>query len=212
MRTVMIGSGGHARVLADILRLRGGLELVAVLDDDPRTHGGHLGSVEIIGSTALLERRPRAATACVAAVGDNHARARIFNLALGLGYHLPSLVHPSAVIARDVSIPDGTIVCAGVIVNPGARLGVNVVLNTGCSVDHDVDIGDHAHLHPGAVLAGGVTVGAYSYIGTNAAVNPYLTVGKRSMIGSGAVVVEDIPDGVVAYGVPARVQREWSGA
>jgi acetyltransferase-like isoleucine patch superfamily enzyme len=98
------------------------------------------------------------------------------------------------------------------LINRSNSLEVNVVLNTGCSVDHDGVIGDHAHLHPGAVLAGAVTVGPYSYIGTNAAVNPGLSVGKRSMIGSGAVVVEDIPDGVVAYGVPARVQREWSGA
>lgn len=211
MRTVMIGAGGHARVLADILRLRGTLELVAVLDDDPRTHGGHLGRVEIIGSAALLERRPRAATACVVAIGDNRTRARLYNLALGLGYRLPSLIHPSAVIASDVVIPDGLTVCAGVVVNPGSRLGVNVVLNTGSQVDHDGVIGDHAHLHPGAVLAGAVEVGAYTYIGSNATLNPGVKVGRGSMIGSGAVVVNDIPDGVVAYGVPAREQGEWKG-
>jgi sugar O-acyltransferase (sialic acid O-acetyltransferase NeuD family) len=211
LRTVMVGAGGHGRVVADLIRLSGHLELVAVVDDDSRTHGGYLDGVEIIGSTALLERHPRAATACVVAIGDNRTRARIFNLALGLGYHLPPLVHPAAVIARGVKLPDGLTVCAGAIVNPGARLGVGVILNTGCSVDHDGEIGDHAHLHPGAVLAGGVKVGAYTFIGTNAAVNPGVTVGAKAMIGSGAVVVEDVPDGVVAYGVPALVQGEWNG-
>jgi acetyltransferase-like isoleucine patch superfamily enzyme len=164
MRTVMIGSGGHARVLADILRLRGGLELVAVLDDDPRTHGGHLGSVEIIGSTALLERRPRAATACVAAVGDNHARARIFNLALGLGYHLPPLVHPSAVIARDVSIPDGTIICAGCVIEPGVSLRADCFLSANAVLEVECALGGHCLVGAGAVLRSGSHLVSYTVV------------------------------------------------
>lgn len=184
----MIGSGGHARVLADILRLRGGLELVAVLDDDPRTHGGHLGSVEIIGSTALLERRPRAATACVAAVGDNHARARIFNLALGLGYHLPSLVHPSAVIARDVSIPDGTIVCAGAVVAPGVRLGSDILIGANAVLDADCELGDHCRVGPAVVVGCGVRQGAYSTLGAGALVEPSSVIAPDQSVAANTVI------------------------
>ncbi|OGD71386.1 MAG: hypothetical protein A2Y64_00330 [Candidatus Coatesbacteria bacterium RBG_13_66_14] len=207
--TLLIGAGGHAKVLADIIRLTPGLKLVAVLDDDLAKQGSKLGGVEILGPTGLMEGRPGGAEACVVGIGRNSTRARFFESARELGYALPVAVHPRSVIAADVLLPDGLCVMAGVVVNPGSELGVDVVLNTHCSVDHDNRIGDHAHLHPGAVLAGGVEVGAYTYIGTNATVNPYLRIGARSMIGSGAVVTENIPDGVVAVGVPARVVRAW---
>jgi acetyltransferase EpsM len=209
--TLLVGAGGHARVLADIIHLSPGLELVAVLDDDPARRGSKLGGVEILGPTGLMRERPRGVEACVIGIGRNSTRARFFEQARALGYELPAVVHPSCVIAADVVLPAGLCVMAGAVVNPGGELGVDVVLNTHCSVDHDNRIGDHAHLHPGAVLAGGVEVGAYTYIGTNATVNPYLKVGARSMVGSGAVVTGNIPDGVVAVGVPARVIRAWDG-
>ncbi len=210
--TVLIGAGGHAKVLADIIRLSTDLELVAVLDDDSTKHGGSFGGVKIFGATELLEGRPGNAEACVVGIGRNSIRARYFERARDLGYRLPPVVHPSAVIASDVVLSPGLCVMAGAVVNPGTELGINVVLNTNSAVDHDNRIGDHAHLHPGAILSGGVEVGPYTYIGTNAAVNPYLKIGARSMVGSGAVVTHNIPDGVLAVGVPAKIIRAWDGA
>jgi len=207
--TLLIGAGGHAKVLADIIHITHGLVLVAVLDDDPTKRGSKLGGVEILGHTELMRERPGGVEACVVGIGRNSIRARFFEEARTLGYALPAVVHPGSVIAADVVIPDGLCVMACAVVNPGVELGVDVVLNTHSSVDHDNRIGDHAHIHPGAVMAGGVEIGAYTYIGTNATVNPYLKVGARSMVGSGAVVTENIPDGVVAMGVPARIVRAW---
>jgi UDP-perosamine 4-acetyltransferase len=164
LRTVMVGAGGHGRVVADLIRLSGHLELVAVVDDDSRTHGGYLDGVEIIGSTALLERHPRAATACVVAIGDNRTRARIYNLALGLGYHLPPLVHPAAVIARGVKLPSGLIVCAGAVVAPGVHLGTDCLIGANATLEADCELGDHCRVGPGALLLYGCRVSFYANV------------------------------------------------
>lgn len=188
LRTVMVGAGGHGRVVADLIRLSGHLELVAVVDDDSRTHGGYLDGVEIIGSTALLERHPRAATACVVAIGDNRTRARIFNLALGLGYHLPPLVHPAAVIARGVKLPSGLIVCAGAVVAPGVRLGSDSLIGANAVLDADCELGDHCRVGPAVVVGCGVRQGAYSTLGAGALVEPSSVIAPDQSVAANTVI------------------------
>ncbi len=209
--TLVIGAGGHARVLISLMRLAGELAPVGILDDDETRWGEEYDGVTILGSTSLLSEHPRAAEACAIGIGRNSVRARFFELARQYGYRLPPLIHPSAVVAADVSLPAGIQLLANSVVNPGTTLGENVILNTGAQADHDNRIASHVHLHPAAILAGGVRIGEFTYIGTNAAVNPYLSIGARSMIGSGSMVIKDIPDGVMAFGVPARVIRPWDG-
>ena len=210
---IIIGAGGHARVLISLMRLVGKLEPVGILDDDESRRGEEYDGVPIIGPTSLLGKHPRNAKACVIGIGRNSVREHFFTLAHKYGYRLPALIHPSAVLAADVAatLPAGVQLLANSVVNPGTSLGENVIINTGAQADHDNRIGSHVHLHPAAILAGGVSVGEFTYIGTNAAVNPYINIGARSMIGSGSMVVKDIPDGVMAYGVPAQVIRPWDG-
>jgi len=208
---IVIGAGGHARVLISLLRLVGELKPVGILDDDEARWGEEYDGVPILGSASLLKKHHGNAEACVIGIGRNSVRARFFMLARQYGYSLPALVHPSAVVAADVSLPAGVQLLANSVINPGTKLGENAILNTGAQADHDNRIGSHVHLHPAAILAGGVQIGEFTYIGTNAAVNPYLSIGAHSMVGSGSMVTKDIPDGVMAYGVPARVIRPWDG-
>ena len=94
------------------------------------------------------------------------------------------------------------------VINPRARIGENVIVNTAASIDHDCVIEDGAHLCPGTHLAGGVNIGRGAWIGIGAVVSDHLQIGANSIIGAGAVVTHDIPNNVVAYGVPAKVIRK----
>lgn len=202
---VIVGAGGHAKVVCDAL-LAGGLpesELLGFVDRDEMKWGSAvlgfpvLGSLESLGKTEGVN--------LVMGIGDNAAREREFNRARSLGYRIGSIVHPSAVIGRGCQIGGGVVVFAHAVVNACAEVGDDVILNTACSVDHDCRIGAHAHIAPGARLAGDVSVGAGTLVGIGAAVMPGVLIGAKAVVGAGAVVTRDLADCCVAVGVPARV-------
>lgn len=213
MRTekiVIIGAGGHAKVVCDSLRLslqkRGHGTVVGFVDDTRRLWGTTMLGFPIlgpIGSLVDLDIR-----SVIVAIGDNGARKSLYEWAKSKGYALVNAIHPTAVIAEDVAIGEGVAIFGTVVVNPGSSIGDNVILNTGCTVDHDCSIADHVHIAPGAHLAGGVVVAEGAFVGTGASIIPYRKVGQWSIVGAGGVVVDDIPDHVTAVGAPARVIKE----
>lgn len=144
----------------------------------------------------------------IVAFGDCRARVDAARFAASLGFSLVTAIHPSAVIAGSARLGGGTIVAANAVVNPGTDVGENVILGTSSSVDHDCVIENGAHICPRVTLAGRVRVGALAWIGVGATISDGRAIGKRALLGAGAVVVRDIPDDVVAYGVPARVIRK----
>jgi acetyltransferase EpsM len=125
-----------------------------------------------------------------------------------LGFYLATAIHPRAIVAADVSIGAGTVIVAGSVVNPGAHIGENVIINTCASIDHECIIEDGVHICPGVRLGARVRVGRAAWIGIGATIKDRVHIGPGSLIGVGAVVLSDIPGGVVAYGVPARIVRE----
>jgi sugar O-acyltransferase (sialic acid O-acetyltransferase NeuD family) len=207
MRVVLIGGGGHARVVLDAARAQGH-EVVAVLDADPVRRGQTLDGVPIVGDEADLPRlRAVGAEGVVLGVGSVTAaspRADLFARIVATGIALPTVQHPSAVVASAVSIGEASVLFANVVVNPGSRIGRNVILNTAAVVDHDCVIGDHVHISPGVRLAGGVTVGSGSHVGIGAVVIQGIRIGVDAFIAAGAVVVQDVADGARVAGVPAR--------
>ncbi len=208
-RVLIVGAGGHAQVVADILgRMSDADNEVApigYLDDDPTLLGQDRLGLPVLGSTKQLSLA--AHDAIVVAVGDNETRRNLFEQFVSAGQRLIIACHPSATIAPDVLICPGTMICARVVVNPGSRIGADVILNTACSVDHHNVIGDHVHIAPGVHLGGDVTVGEGTLVGIGATVMPQRKVGAWSVIGAGSVVSKDIPAYSVAVGVPARVIR-----
>jgi UDP-N-acetylbacillosamine N-acetyltransferase len=204
------GAGGHALVVADIIRAAGVLELVGFLDDTaPDRKGEIFGRHPVLGgSEQLATLRTRGVEYVVIAVGDCATRVRLAKVALAAGFRWAAVIHPNATIGEGVEIGDGSVVVAGAVINPIVRIGENVIINTCASVDHECLVGSGAHLSPGVRLGGGVQVGPGAWIGMGAIVLPKIKIGAGSVIGAGAVVVEDIPEGVVAYGVPAKVQRK----
>jgi len=202
MKIVIIGGGGHARVVADILRSMDGMEPLGFITSDlPPGSSGPMGLPVLGGDDAVGSI---AHDGLVVAVGDNATRERLFTRFAAQGETLVSAIHPSAVLAQDVVLGCGCMVCAGAIVNTGAEIGDNVILNTGSVTDHDCRIGDHSHVAPGAKLAGAVRIGVGVLVGLGAAVLPGVVMGERAVAGAGAVVLGDVVPGLTVVGVPAR--------
>jgi len=205
----VIGAGGHGQVVADILlrsRESGGpAEVVGFLDDDRALDGRTIMGLPVLGTIARVSEVDH--DGVIAAIGDNRVRARVFAAMRERGERIVTAVHPAAVVAPDVRLGDGVMVCAGVVVNTGTTVADDVILNTGSTIDHHATIGPHAHVAPGAHLGGGVRVGEGALIGVGAAVIPDRRIGDWSIVGAGAAVVEDVPPHATAVGVPARVVR-----
>lgn len=207
IRILVLGGGGHGRMIADLIRTRG--EVVAgFIDGDPEKLGDQIepggGRVLMLQDEFLRDPSQLNVDGVHIAIGHSHARQSLFEQLYG-SVNLPVLVHPSAIISASAGIGDGTAVCAGVVVNALAQVGDAVILNTGCIVEHDCMVGFAAHIAPSAVLAGGVSIGPRSWIGVNATVLPRVRVGADVMVGAGAVVTRDVPDGVTVIGNPARI-------
>jgi sugar O-acyltransferase (sialic acid O-acetyltransferase NeuD family) len=200
---LIVGAGGHARVLIDIAEKQGRYRVVGLVDEQPHLVGTALLGYPVLGGSDLLHREDVPSHAIVA-IGAPEARAAWQEHLEALGFQLAVLVHPSAQVARDVRLGAGTVLMACTAVNPGSRLGRGVIVNTGASIDHDCEVGDFVHVAPGARLAGGVRVGSRSHIGIGACVIQNVTIGAGAVVGAGAAVVRGVPGGITVAGVPAR--------
>ncbi|WP_285906064.1 acetyltransferase [Pseudodesulfovibrio pelocollis] len=202
MRVVIVGSGGHALVVADILAASPDAVPLGFIDREPRPGAAEDLGLPLLGSEEDLPAIPH--DAVVVAIGDNRVRMAVADRLVAGGETLASAIHPSAVISPTASIGPGCVVCAGVVVGPGATVGRNSILNTGCTVDHHCALGEHVHIAPGVNLAGGVTVGHGAFVGIGASVIPGVTIGEWAVVGAGAAVIRDVGAGRSVVGVPAR--------
>lgn len=197
---VILGASGHGRVIQAIAAARG-LTVAGFYDDDA---GSFRDSGRYLGTFAELLKQEDTVPG-ILGIGDNRVRREVVERMGNLPY--TGLVHPSVVVAADVEIGEGTVVMAGAIINPGCRIGRHCVINTGAILEHDSVMADFSSLGPRAVVGGGVQIGEESFIGIGATVSHGLSIGTASLVGAGAVVVRNLPERVVAMGVPASVRR-----
>lgn len=195
MRLLVVGAGGHAKVVLDAA-MAGGLEIAGVL-------GREGGARELLGIPVIHDIAAIDADAFIVGIGDNAARAAEFARLSDLGMTPVSVIHPSAVIAPSATIGAGTFVAAGAVVNPEAIIGEDAIINTGCTVDHDCVVGDHALIGPTASLCGAARVGAGALVGAGTSIVPGVSVGEWSVIGAGSAVICDLPAHSTCVGVPA---------
>lgn len=206
MKIVIVGAGGHARVVYEIMRLDRNLDIVAFVDNVVHGRDEHIMGVPVLGDHSVLPRLIEdGVKGAIVAVGDNQIRASRFQELADLGLLPLSAIHPTSHIAASARIGAGVTIAMGAIVSTGATIGNNVIVNTGAIVEHEDNLEDHVHIGPRCALAGRVTVKRGAFIGIGAVVKEYTTVGRNSVIGAGSVVLEDIPDNVVAVGCPANV-------
>jgi sugar O-acyltransferase (sialic acid O-acetyltransferase NeuD family) len=209
-RIIIVFAGGQGAVVADILQRahEAGSDAVPVgfVDDTPHLLGTAVLGLGVLAPIASL--RDIAHEAVIVALGDNRARREITERLLAAGERLATAIHPRACIAPSAIIGEGSVICAGAVVAPRVTAGRGVIINTKASVDHDSIVGDFAHVSAGATVGGQVQIGAETLIALGASIISRMVVGARTIVGSGAVVVDHIPDDVVAFGVPARIRRD----
>jgi sugar O-acyltransferase (sialic acid O-acetyltransferase NeuD family) len=207
LRILILGGGGHAQVIADAVLSRSakheGLDVVGFLDDDPALVNKRILGKPVLGK--LEDLTTVSHDAVVIGIGDNELRRRLFEELSSQGETLATIVHPRATMARNVKMGRGTVVFAGVVVNTGSKIGDNVILNTGCTVDHECEVKSHTHVCPGAHLGGAVTIGEGAFIGIGSTIIHNKRVGDWATVGGGALVIRDVSPRTTVVGVPAHV-------
>ena len=201
---LIIGAGGHGKVVGESAAKMGHWSEIAFLDDKFPSLNSIL-NWSVVGNLQQVEELRSKYSDCVVAIGDNTFRLELIKKCLKLGYSLPSITHPSSLISPFVSLGEGCVAFARTVVNPDSKIDDGCILNTGVIVDHDCVLEEGVHLASGVTLAGGVRVGRESLIGVGASVTPYTVIGKNVIVAAGSVVTKDIGNNVLVAGVPAKV-------
>ncbi len=209
MDMIILGAGGHGRVILDILRQAKEHNPVGFLDNSSGLHGRRVDGLPVLGGVEQLpELRDHGITGAIVAVGDNGARRALGETIERNEFQLLSAIHPSAQLASSVSLGKGIVIAAGVMVCAHCQIGDYVILNTGCIVDHESMIGTAAHICPGVKLAGHVTVESGAHVGIGATVIQNIRLGFESVVGTGAVVIGDVDPMTTVVGVPAKSTKD----
>ncbi len=206
MRILILGAGGHGRVVLDILLASRRHDVAGFLDNNAAVHGRRVDGLPVHG--AIDDLADKAAEldvqGAIVAIGDNGVRRGLARLVDQSGLELVSAVHPSATLAHNATIGRNTVIAAGAVVCAHCQVGDSVILNTGCIIDHQTVICEGCHVCPGVRIAGRVLVEPGAFIGIGATIVPKVTLGYESIIGAGSVVIEDVPPMTTVVGVPAH--------
>ncbi|TBL73009.1 acetyltransferase [Paenibacillus thalictri] len=203
---IIIGGGGHAKVLADCLRLQS-CRIMGFTDWDETAL---IPGVKRLGDDSFLQQVEPSQVHLVNGIGSVRSlelRKNIFDRFKALGFHFINIIHPSVLIANDVDLAEGTQIMAGAIIQPGCQIGCNTIVNTKVSLDHDCRISAHVHISPGSTLCGGVIIDESVHIGAGSTLIQNIHIGAQSLIGAGSVVIKDVSPGQKVFGVPAKVKE-----
>lgn len=220
MRLIILGAGGFARevhyLIQDINRVAhsgrervDSIEVVGFIDENAEHHGIMLHGLPILGGFEWLDGISRD-TFLALGVGSPRAKKKFVDIALGLGFRFATLIHPETKMGENVRIGTGVVVAAGNYFTVDIVVGDYAMINLNCTIGHDASIGRFASIQPHCTIAGYTVVGEGTELGSNVTTNPGKSIGAWSLMGAGAVVVKDIPAGVVAVGIPAKVIRSTS--
>lgn len=210
-RVVIIGAGGHAREVAEILRHRerecGGPAVVGFVVDDPENHAAEVGRLPVLGDWSWFDGADADGAAVVCAVGLPQLRKRLAERAAARGLPFANAVSPLAYVSGDAKLGEGVMIFPHCFASADSSLGDHAVLNVGATVGHDSRVGRYCTLGPGARLAGNVSIGEGCYLGINSSVIERVTIGEWATVGGGACVTRNLCGNVTAVGLPARVVK-----
>jgi sugar O-acyltransferase (sialic acid O-acetyltransferase NeuD family) len=206
MDVLIIGAGGHGRVVLDILRAQGQYRPIGFLDADPSLTGQIISGLEVLGPVNLLHKlKSQKVKGAIVGIGDNNARLRYAKLVMEQGLELINAIHPSAVVSQTAILGRNIVIAPGAVVGTDARIADSVIVNTSAVIDHECEICQGTHICPAAALAGRVRIGVATFVGLGSRIIQCLKIGDGCVIGAGAVVIRDVEDGATVVGVPARV-------
>ena len=206
-KIVLIGGGGHCKVVISILKKIDNFEIAGIIDNYKSE--SFINGIKIIGTDDDLKDIYKSgihnALITVGSIKDNTKRYRLFNMAREIGYKFPVIISPEAIVDESIKIDEATVVMPGSIINIDSSIGKNCIINTGVIIEHDCKIGDHCHIAPGVHISGEANIGELSFIGIGATIIQGIKIGKNVTIGAGSVVIKDIPDNVITVGNPAKI-------
>jgi len=206
MKMIIIGAGGQARIVYEILQHSKNMDVVAFIDNVTRGSEEKIMGIPVIGDHSLLPGLIKEGIkAYIIAIGDNKIRARYFGSLQKKGLEPINAIHPTAHISDNAKIGKGVVISTGAIITTNAIIGDDVIINTGAIIEHEDIIEKHVHIGPGTAIAGRVTVKKGAFVGIGCVVKEYVTIGENAVVGAGSVVLDDIPKNAVAVGSPAKV-------
>ena len=206
-KIVLIGGGGHCKVVISILKKINNFEIAGIVDNYKSE--SFISGIKIIGTDDDLKDIYKSgihnALITVGSIKDNTKRYKLFNMAREIGYNFPVIISPEAIVDKSVKIDEGTVIMPGSIINIDSSIGKNCIINTGAIIEHDCKIGDYSHIAPGVHISGAVNIGELSFIGIGATIIQGIKIGENVTIGAGSMVIKDIPDNVITVGNPAKI-------
>lgn len=206
-KIILLGAGGHARVVLDAL-LAAGLNVNGVVDPSLAGTNDYWRGVPVLGNDQDLLELPPHDIELVNGIGSipgQTLRKEVFRKFTSAGFNFRTVIHPSAIIGSEVKLMPGAQLMAGAIVQADSLIGENTIVNTGARVDHDCSVGSDVHIAPGAVVSGGVQIGVDTHIGTGASIIQGIILGKNVLVGAGTAVVRDVPDGARIVGPSPKI-------
>ncbi|MDD3137788.1 MAG: acetyltransferase [Lachnospiraceae bacterium] len=207
-KIILLGSGGHAKSVVDVIERAGKYEIAGFLEV-PEKQSFSYKKYKVIGVDEDLEMLYRSgikyAFITMGYIGKSTPRQKLYEKLKKTGYQIPVIIDPSAIIAKDAEISEGTFVGKYSIINSDSKVGKMCIINSGAIVEHECIIEEYTHIAVGTVLSGNVKVGKYTFVGANATIIQGILVGDNVVIGAGSVVLNQLEDGVTAVGTPARV-------
>ena len=208
IKCVVMGGGGHARVLIETLLSDRTVQINGILDPDKSKWNTNILEIPILGNDSiipdLISQGVNYFAVGIGSVGNNQLRRELFELALSYGLKPLTGIHSSSICSESANIGPGSQIFPGAIINYGSQIESNVIINTGAIVEHDCIIESHSHIATGARLCGTVKIGEESHIGAGAIILQNVQIGTCSIIGAGAVVLHDVENNSIVAGIPAR--------
>lgn len=206
-RLIIIGAGVQARYILNTVSLTDGIEVIGLVDtfNNPAMWNKEVDGALVLGNLDILKDYPPAIDLkVISAIANLDTKIRVVEYLKNHGYTFCNIIHPSAIIARRVTLGAGIIINAGVVIETGAAIHDHVIIHAGCVVEHDNVLEDFVNLAPGVHTAGRVHIQTGAIIYTGASIIPNITIGVRSIVGAGAVAIQDVDPGIIVVGIPAQ--------
>lgn len=205
MKIIIFGSGGHSRVVTEIVLKENKHQLIGFIDPLAKNPNEKIFNLPILGGFESIPKVIKMGVkGFVVGVGNNKIRAKRFQELINSGLTPIKAIHPTADIGKEAKIGEGSVVSLGAIIATQSKIGKNSIINSGAIVEHEAQIGNHVHIAPGAALAGRVKVKDYAFLGLRSVVKDYITIEEKAIVGAGAVVINNVKKETTVVGIPAK--------
>ncbi|WP_379970593.1 acetyltransferase [Ectobacillus sp. sgz5001026] len=206
-KLLLIGGGGHCKSVLDSILKENLYAEIGIIDKKENT-GNSIFGVSVIGCDDDMKKLHQQgfthAFVTLGSIGNPRMRIKLFEEIERIGFEIPNIIDTTAIISERVDLANGVFVGKNAVINVGSTIGKGAIINTSCTIEHECVIGNFAHIAPGSVLCGEVHIGNYTHVGARSAIKQQVTIGSNTLIGIGSVVLKNIADNVVAYGIPCK--------